>query len=315
VLTPAGVWQRWRGVVSSLEARLNWPDEPWRKIYTRDTANWLLMPWQARAVLALMIRKVDTTGIAETGQQAKYRALAAILMLPIDVVEPGIKALVELGTVAELPGGFELTKFMEAQESRTSDPQRKKASRDRHKAKMLKEQAPPVTAVAPPVTAGEDQIRREEKRSEEKRSSEQLTLDGKPDQPKKRQASEAQQIFEDLEAWRVARCEELGLFPGETKPPPAAQLNSKIAAIWEATGLTDDPEDAELTRAVQLTEAFRIFLLDDFGRVDQHGALRDTPWPINLFMVVKVAAGYVRQRAADREPWRPAELRGEGSPS
>jgi hypothetical protein len=46
---------------------MRWPDESYVKLYTRDTPTWRAMAWQARALLPLLMRKVDKAGLMECG--------------------------------------------------------------------------------------------------------------------------------------------------------------------------------------------------------------------------------------------------------
>jgi hypothetical protein len=108
---------------------LNWPDENYAKLYTRDTPNWLMMPWQARALLPLMIRKADGAGFIATGDR-ELDALALVVMLPRDVVAAGLEALLDLGSVVRVGGGLELPNFVDAQSARKTEAQKKRSQRD-----------------------------------------------------------------------------------------------------------------------------------------------------------------------------------------
>lgn len=44
---------------------MNWSDERYVKLYERDTLTW---PWQAKCVFALLLRKVDRSGVLDTGR-------------------------------------------------------------------------------------------------------------------------------------------------------------------------------------------------------------------------------------------------------
>ena len=55
---------------------MDWSDERYAKIYTRDTLTWLSLPWEGRCLLPLLIRKVDGAGILETGNLDPAEAVA-----------------------------------------------------------------------------------------------------------------------------------------------------------------------------------------------------------------------------------------------
>ena len=47
---------------------LDWANERYEvRLYTRDTPNWTVAPWEARAVLPLILRKLDRKGILDLG--------------------------------------------------------------------------------------------------------------------------------------------------------------------------------------------------------------------------------------------------------
>lgn len=136
---------------------LNWPDENYAKLYTRDTPNWLMMPWQARALLPLMIRKADGAGFIDTGDR-ELAALSLVVQLPQDVVQVGLYALVELGTVSRTAGGLELPNFVEAQEARKTEGQKKRDQRtkvrDLRRAEVRETVESPVPTLSPPSPQG-----------------------------------------------------------------------------------------------------------------------------------------------------------------
>jgi hypothetical protein len=106
---------------------VDWSNERYVRLYTRDTETVLLQSWQARAVFREMLRKCDRAGVIEcrTGE----RGLAVILNMPVDVVRENLPTLIEDGSVAEHEHGYYLPNFIEAQEAPASDKQRAKESR------------------------------------------------------------------------------------------------------------------------------------------------------------------------------------------
>jgi len=121
-------------------------DERYVRVYTRDTVNWKMLPWQAKAVLALLFRKVDRAGLLDLDDHGPD-GLAAMLELPMEVVEPGLSALLKRGTVVmTTSGALFVPKFLEAQEAQASDAQRKRDQRERAAARArLDEVAPDVS--------------------------------------------------------------------------------------------------------------------------------------------------------------------------
>lgn len=109
---------------------MNFADEFWVKVYTRDTTTWKLLPWQARTLLLHMFRKVDRSrGAIDVGDDG-IAGLAAMVDLPLEeVVEPGLEHLLKRG-VATFDGvSYVLPRFIEAQTTPSSDKLRAKKHR------------------------------------------------------------------------------------------------------------------------------------------------------------------------------------------
>ena len=49
-------------------AAVNWQDEQFVKVYTRDTGEWTLLSWDAQALLLQILRKVDRSGVLQLGK-------------------------------------------------------------------------------------------------------------------------------------------------------------------------------------------------------------------------------------------------------
>jgi len=109
---------------------MDWPSENYVRLYTRDTTGWAVVPWQARATLPALLRKLDDAGELAMGDDG-LEGLAALLLLPVDVVEPGIAAWVKRGTLVLQDGVLRMPKFTEAQTCSRSDSLRAKLYRER----------------------------------------------------------------------------------------------------------------------------------------------------------------------------------------
>lgn len=138
---------------------MNYGDERWVKLYTRDTASWLLMGWEAQAVLMQLMRRVDRAGVLNTaGDPVGFISL--LCRMPKEIVQIGYQKLVEMDTVSESENAIVLVNFLEAQENKTSDAEKQRRRRERRESavKVLKTQesvSPDVTAchrVSPAVT-------------------------------------------------------------------------------------------------------------------------------------------------------------------
>jgi hypothetical protein len=77
---------------------VNFEDERYVRLYTRDTVTWKLLKWQGKCLLPLLLRKVDRAGCADL-DGAGIEGVAALAEIPLEVVEPGFQQLLERGVV------------------------------------------------------------------------------------------------------------------------------------------------------------------------------------------------------------------------
>lgn len=94
---------------------LDWANERYVRVYTRDTAEQLCWPWEARAIWWLLIRKADRSGMLPVPTKLGMRGVAALISMPVEVVEVGLAALLEDGCVRAVPEGFLIPNYIEAQ--------------------------------------------------------------------------------------------------------------------------------------------------------------------------------------------------------
>lgn len=115
---------------------MDWSNERYVRLYTRDTTDWIMWPWQARAVFALLLRKVDRSGVLPLGKHG-LRGLCVTIGLPPEVVEPGIQALLEDGCVIQNSDVLVMPNFLAAQEAPMSDKERARKKREKERANAL----------------------------------------------------------------------------------------------------------------------------------------------------------------------------------
>lgn len=115
---------------------MRWEDERYVRVYTRDTADWLALSWEARAVFLFALRKCDRAGILSVGKSGT-RGLAGLLGMPPEVVARALPELTGDGCLREAEASYIIPNFLEAQESRSTDAQRKRDQRERDRARVL----------------------------------------------------------------------------------------------------------------------------------------------------------------------------------
>lgn len=110
---------------------MDWSNERYVRVYTRDTADWSCLSWQARALWLMIVRKLDRSGVLSTNKGA--RGVAALVVMPLDVVEPALAELLDDGCLVASESGYTAPNYLAAQEAKQSDRQRAKESRGRRR--------------------------------------------------------------------------------------------------------------------------------------------------------------------------------------
>lgn len=153
---------------------LDFANEPWVRVYKRDTVTLKLLTWQARALLWELLRKADRAGVVDVGDHGE-RGVAAMVGMPVDVVTAALAELLACGTVRGGAGCYVLPRFLDAQETPSSDKLRARESRARRRDDAIAS----VTKRDDTITNRDDTVTprhaaslREEKRQEEKRQHE-----------------------------------------------------------------------------------------------------------------------------------------------
>lgn len=114
---------------------MDWSNELYVKVYRRDTADDLLLSWEARALWHEMLRKFDRSGIIKARRGAQ--GLAALVRIPVEVVENALAELLDDGRVQTTDGGWVAPNYMEAQEATKAHALRQREYRERERRKAI----------------------------------------------------------------------------------------------------------------------------------------------------------------------------------
>jgi hypothetical protein len=114
---------------------MDWSNEPYVRMYTRETDDDLALSWEALCVWRAMLLKFDRSGVIETRRGA--RGLAAVLRAPFEVVERALPELLSDGRIVQSDAGYLAPNFITAQEATKSDKLRAKESRERRRSRNL----------------------------------------------------------------------------------------------------------------------------------------------------------------------------------
>lgn len=111
---------------------MNWEDESYVRVYTRDTTDWVMLSWEARCVFLHLLRKVDRAGFIYVGKHG-LRGIAKMIDGPVDVVERAVPELVEDGCLEigthDNKRFIGIPNFVEAQSATKSPKQRQREYR------------------------------------------------------------------------------------------------------------------------------------------------------------------------------------------
>lgn len=110
---------------------MNFDDERFVKIFTRDTVTWKLLGWEGRCVLLMLLRKVDRAGCVDLA--SGIEGLSLLLDLPEEVTERGFAACLRRGCVTQRDDIAVVPNFVRAQDSRQTDRVRQAESRARRR--------------------------------------------------------------------------------------------------------------------------------------------------------------------------------------
>lgn len=113
---------------------MDWSNERYVRIYTRDTGDWLALSWDAQSLFMHLCRKVDRAGVLELGKQGKKTVAVVLSQVALwDRLAPALEELLEDGCV-ELRGDvLVIPNFVPAQEAPQSDRLRQAESRARRR--------------------------------------------------------------------------------------------------------------------------------------------------------------------------------------
>ena len=115
---------------------MDWSNERYVRLYTRDTATWLRLRWEGQSLLALLVRKVDRAGVID-GLVDPSDDLSLMTGMPVEYVDVGLKRLITHGVVEIRGKQLIMPNFIEAQECPKTDAQRQREYRERRRDSAL----------------------------------------------------------------------------------------------------------------------------------------------------------------------------------
>ena len=104
---------------------MNWAEAKHIKLYTEETPHWMMLPWESLAAYIFMLRKVDYSGAIDLNGSG-MRGLAAMLRIPLDVLERALPPLIEERIILFTDDRLFIPDFLESQRSAASERVKKK---------------------------------------------------------------------------------------------------------------------------------------------------------------------------------------------
>jgi hypothetical protein len=115
---------------------IDWSTEPFARLYKRETDDDLLLSWEARAVWHEFLKKCDSSGHIAT--RRGVQGLAALIRIPLDVVERILQELIEDGRIRSIPAtGFVAPNYVDANYVARSNGARQAAFRAKQRASSV----------------------------------------------------------------------------------------------------------------------------------------------------------------------------------
>jgi hypothetical protein len=133
---------------------MDWANEEYVRLYTRETADDLELSWEAIALWRAMLTKFDRAGVLSV--RNGWPSVARLVRMPIDVVERAGAELVADGRVRVTERGFVAPNYVEAQTASKSDRIRQKESRDRRRADAMSQHRETSSTLSQNVTPGHE---------------------------------------------------------------------------------------------------------------------------------------------------------------
>lgn len=111
---------------------MNFEDEPYVRIYTRDTKTWLRLGWEGQSVFSLLWRKLDRAGVLDDVTDP-VADVALVTGMPEALVSVGLERMLRLGVVEHRGTRLVGPRYVEAQTAVKTDRLRSAELRKRRR--------------------------------------------------------------------------------------------------------------------------------------------------------------------------------------
>jgi hypothetical protein len=112
---------------------MDFHNESYVRVYTRNTTTWKRLGWDGQCLMMQLLRVVDMSGVLDLEGMTPVAAVVLHTDAPTDVAERGWKELIKHGVCEHRGDSILFPRFQEAQEANKSDRQRQREMRDRRR--------------------------------------------------------------------------------------------------------------------------------------------------------------------------------------
>lgn len=102
---------------------MDFTDEHYVRLYTRDTKTWLRLGFEGQAILALLLRKLDKAGVLDD-VDSPVEDVALVIGAPVEFVAVGLPRLLETGVFEHRSRCLVMPRYLDAQSATRSDAAR-----------------------------------------------------------------------------------------------------------------------------------------------------------------------------------------------
>jgi len=110
---------------------VDWSNERYVRIYTRDSITWKRLGWKGQTVLMHVTRRLDRSGVLDLNGVSPYEAVELVTDLPSEVIEDGLSKCLELEVFIEDDGRLLMPNYLPAQEAVASNAERQRRWRSK----------------------------------------------------------------------------------------------------------------------------------------------------------------------------------------
>lgn len=109
---------------------MNFDDEPYVRLYVRDTKTWLRLEFEGQCVLMFLLRKLDKAGVLD-GMDDLVSDVALVTRVPEAIVAIGMPRLLKWGVFQHVGDRLIMPNYIEAQNAIRTDKARQRDMREK----------------------------------------------------------------------------------------------------------------------------------------------------------------------------------------